>query len=127
MRAEVRAKTDLKIRMSDAPTNPDRVWDAGLRDDDIVALITCFDTDNGPSPADDAVYFSAASLRASVGQSKLGPPKSASEGAERDRTWPATVPSRDGTVLEVTAERLIVLMNADANRPRTASNLPSEG
>lgn len=117
MRAEVRAKTDLKIRMSDAPANPDRVWDAGLRDDDIVALITCFDTDNGPEPADDAVYFTVRALRASVGQSKLGPPKSASEGAERDRTWSATVPTRDGMILEVTAEKLIVQMQADAERP----------
>ena len=117
MRAEVRAKTDLKIRMSDAPANPDRVWDAGLRDDDIVALITCFHTGDGPEPADDAVYFTVGALRASVDQSKLGPPKSASEGAERDRTWPATVPSRDGTVLEVTDKRLIVQMNADTERP----------
>ena len=117
MRAEVRAKTDLKIRMSDAPANPDRVWDAGLRDDDIVALITCFDTDEGPEPADDAVYFTVGALRASVNRSRLGPPKSASEGAERDRTWPATVPTRDGTVLEVTDERLIVRMDADAERP----------
>ena len=117
MRAEVRAKTDLKIRMSDAPANPDRVWDAGLRDDDIVALITCFDTDDGPEPADDAVCFTVGALRASVDRSRLGPPKSASEGAERDRTWPATVPSRDGTVLEVSDERLIVEMNADGGRP----------
>ena len=117
MRAEVRAKTDLKIRMSDAPANPERIWDAGLRDDDIVALIACFDTDAGPEPADDAVYFTVGALRASVDRSKLGPPKSASEGAERDRTWPATVPTRDGTVLEVTDERLIVQMNADAERP----------
>ena len=117
MRAEVRAKTDLKIRMSDAPANPDRVWDAGLRDDDIVAVITCFDRDEGPEPADDAVYFTVGALRASVDRSKLGPPKSASEGAERDRTWSATVPTRDGTVLEVTDERLIVQMNADAERP----------
>ena len=117
MRAEVRAKTDLKIRMSDAPANPDRVWDAGLRDSDIVALITCFDTDDGPEPADDAVYFTVGALRASVSRSKLGPPKSASEGAERDRTWPATVPTRDGTVLEVTDQRLIVQMNADTERP----------
>ena len=117
MRAEVRAKSDLKIRMSDAPANPDRVWDAGLRDDDIVALITCFDTDAGPEPADDAVYFTVGALRVSVDRSRLGPPKSASEGAERDRTWPATVPKRDGTVLDVTDERLIVQMNADAERP----------
>ena len=117
MRAEVHAKTDLKIRMSDAPANPDRVWDAVLRDDDIVAVITCFDRDDGPEPADDGVYFTVGALRASVDRSKLGPPKSASEGAERDRTWAATVPSRDGTVLEVTEQRLIVEMNADAERP----------
>ena len=116
MRAEVRAKTDLKIRMSDALANPERAWDAGLRDDDIVALITCFDTDDGPKPADDAVYFTVGALRASVDRSRLGPPKSASEGAERDRTWPATVPTRDGTVLEVTDERLIVQKNPDAER-----------
>lgn len=116
MRAEVRAKTDLKIRMSDAPANPERIWDAGLRDDDIVALITCFDTDDGLKPADDAVYFTVGALRASVDRSRLGPPKSASEGAERDRTWPATVPTRDGTVLRVTDKRLIVRMKADAER-----------
>ena len=117
MRVEVRAKTDLKIRMSDAPANPDRVWDAGLRDGDIVALITCFDTADGPEPADDAVYFTVGALRASVDGFRLGPPKSASEGAERDRTWPTTVPSRDGIVLEVSDERLIVRMNTGADRP----------
>ena len=126
-RAEVRAKTDLKIRMSDAPANPDRVWDAGLRDDDIVAVITCFDRDEGPEPADDAVCFTVGALRASVDRSKLGPPKSASEGAERDRTWPATVPTRDGTVLEVTDERLIVQMNADAERPARRQNCTLHG
>ena len=116
LRVEVRAKTDLKIRMSDTPANPGRAWDAGLRDDDIVALITCVDTEASPEPAADSVYFTVRALRASVGQSRLGPPKSASEGAERDRTWPATVPTRDGTVLQVTGERLIVQMNADAER-----------
>ena len=50
-------------------------------------------------------------------QSDLGPPKSASEGAERDRTWPATVPTRDGTILNFTADRLIVQMHADSERP----------
>ena len=29
MRVEVRAKSDLRIRMSDAPTRPDRRWDGG--------------------------------------------------------------------------------------------------
>ena len=117
MRVEVRAKTDLRIRMSDAPANPERVWDAGLRDEDIVAFIACFDADGGPQPADEAVYFTIGALRGSAARSKIGPPKSASEGAERDRTWPAIVPSRDGTVLQVTADKLSVQMEADAERP----------
>jgi len=127
LRVEVRAKTDLKIRMSDAPANPDRVWDAGLRDDDLVALIACFYTDDGPQPADEAVYFTVKALRDSAAQSKLGPPKSASEGAERDRTWPATVPSRDGTVLEVRADKLIVQMHADAEHPARRQTYPLRG
>lgn len=116
-RVEVRAKTDLKIRMSDSPTNPDRVWDAGLRDNDIVAFITCSNTGDCLQAADEAVYFTIKALRDSVDRSKLGSPKSASEGAERDRLWPATVPTRDGTVLEVRKKQLVVQMNADANRP----------
>jgi hypothetical protein len=118
LRAEVRAKSDLRIRMSDAPNNPDRVWDAGLRDEDIVALIACMPGENGPEPADRAVFFTVQSLRESADQSKLGPPKSASEGAERDRTWPAVVPSRPGRVVSASADRLAVSMEGDGNPPR---------
>jgi hypothetical protein len=117
-RFEVRAKSDLKIRMSDAPNNPDRVWDAGLRDHDIIALIACENHDGTPVPADGAVYFAVDTLRASVGTSKLGPAKSASEGAERDRTWPATVPSRPGKVLSVQGGKIVVSMEGDGNPPR---------
>ena len=78
-------------------------------------------------PADDSVYFTVGALRASVDQSRLGPPKSASEGAERDRIWPATVPTRDGTVLQVTAKRLIVQMNADAGRAGRRQTYPLRG
>ena len=116
IRVEVRAKTNLKIRVSDAPDNPDRVWDAGLRDDDIIAFIACFGTDGGLQPAADAVYFTVSALRQSADRSWLGRPKSASEGAERDRTWPATVPTRDGTVLEVTPDKLTVRKHASAGR-----------
>jgi hypothetical protein len=117
LRVEVRAKSDLKIRMSDAPNNPDRVWDAGLRDNDLVAFIACFDTDSGPEPAPEAMFFTVDRLRKSVASSKLGPPKSAAEGAERDRTWPATVPSRDGRVLQVTGEKIVTEMFATAEQP----------
>lgn len=118
LRMEVRAKSDLKIRMSDAPQNPGRVWDAGLRDEDIVALIACADDGDGPVPADHAIYFSVKALRDSAGSSTLGPPKSASEGAERDRTWPAIVPSRTGKVLSCSGGKLVVLMEGDGSPAR---------
>ena len=70
-----------------------------------------------PVTVDEPVFLTVAALRSSVGFSTLGPPKSASEGAERDRTWPATVPSRDGTVLAVSGDRIVVQMRADRTRP----------
>ena len=117
MRVEVRAKTDLKIRMSDAPSNPDRMWDAGLRDDDIVAMIACSHAEDGPRASSQVNYFTVGALRASVGESRLGAPKSPSEGSERDRTWPSTVPTRDGTVQAVLRERIVVKMHADTQQP----------
>ena len=122
LRLEVRAKSDLKIRMSDAPANPDRTWDASLRDDDVAAFIAIVeDTDGNQRAADEAVFFTVRDLRQSVATSTLGPPKSASEGAERDRTWPAIIPTCDGTVESVSAEKLVVGMRrgGDARRRQT--------
>jgi HEAT repeat protein len=119
LRLEVRAKSDLKIRMSDAPNNPDRTWDAGLRDDDVAAFIAILDGQDGiQHAADEPVFFTVRTLRQSVNESRLGPPKSASEGAERDRTWPAIIPSCDGTVQSVTAEKLIVALKTGENALR---------
>lgn len=128
IRLEVRAKSDLKIRMSDAPNNPDRVWDAGLQNDDLAAFIACFDNGNGFfTPADEARFFRIEDLRATVDQSKLGPPKSASEGAERDRTWPATIPKRDGHVLEVTDQKIACEMFANDEQAARKQTYPLKG
>lgn len=121
LRVEVRAKSDLKIRMSDAPNNPERRWDAGLRDDDLAAFIACFETETGYQPAEGAILFTVKALRDAVGLSTLGPPKSASEGAERDRTWPAVIPSRDGIVEASDFNRLTVMMQGDDRPPRRQS------
>lgn len=117
LRVEVRAKSDLAIKMSDAPNNPDRAWDSGLRDDDLAAFIACFDYGDGPVAADHANYFRIGDLRGSVGATKLGSPKSASEGAERDREWPTTVPRRDGEVTDVTTEKIVTRLYATDSRP----------
>lgn len=108
VRIEVRAKSDLKVRMSDAPDNPDRRWDVGLRDDDLVAFVTC---DGGPGAVrvvGPPSFLTVGDMRASVGATRLGPPKSASEGAERDREWPTWVPGASGRVATVDAQRIRV-------------------
>jgi hypothetical protein len=116
LKVEVRAKSALAIRMSDAPGNPERTWDAGADDGDLIAFVACQNGPGGPVPAAHAVYFEVGELRRSVRHSTLGPAKSASEGAERDRTWPATVPSKSGTVLSVTRESLTVAMDDSGRR-----------
>jgi HEAT repeat protein len=58
------------------------------------------------------VCFLVGDLRATVGLTKLGPPKSASEGAERDREWKSTVPSQDGEVLEVTGAKVVTQLES---------------
>tara|TARA_Y100001933_G_scaffold220528_1_gene229869 strand:+ start:4389 stop:5468 length:1080 start_codon:yes stop_codon:yes gene_type:complete len=44
--------------------------------------------------------------------SKLGARKSASEGAEQDRNWPASVPKKDGQVLEVDSGKIVAMLDA---------------
>jgi len=104
--------------MSDAPTNPERRWHAGLRDIDLCAFIACFDENGTPVPTDEAVFFNVGDLKLTEEQSELGTPKSASEGAERDRTWASIVPSRNGVVQSVDASVMRVLMNADNHAPQ---------
>lgn len=119
LRVEVRAKSALAIRMSDAPGNPEREWDAGADDEDVIAFIACRSGAGGITPADRAAYFGVGALRRAARTSTLGQPKSASEGAERDRTWPATVPSKSGVVLSVTRDRLIVQMDGGRRQSYT--------
>ncbi len=117
LRVEVRAKSNLKIRMSDAPNNPDRRWDVGLRDDDVVAFVPCDGGGEQVEVLGPPVCFLVGDLRATVGTTNLGPPKSASEGAERDREWKSTVPSQDGQVLEVSPSKVVTQL--DSGRRQT--------
>lgn len=117
LRVEVRAKSDLQIRMSDAPANPERRWDVGMRDGDLAAFIACTDDNGTPVPATEPVFFAYRDLRQSIGKSRLGDPKAASEGTETARTWPSIVPKRSGVVTDVNANVIRVTMAADGDRP----------
>lgn len=121
LRVEVRAKSTLEVRMSHAPNNPDRHWDAGLTDADLVALVPCRDDETGPTIADDASFFTVAALRQSVDPGQLSRLKSAAEGSEQHLTWPTIVPSRPGVVLDVTSTSLAVEWRGDGKPMRRHS------
>ena len=112
LRMEVRTKSNLAIKMSDAPDNPDRAWDKGLRNDDIVTFIACSEKDGHIVVADKAMHVRIEEMRATVATTRLSAAKSASEGAERDREWATSVPRRDGEVVAVTADKIVVRMYA---------------
>lgn len=110
IRFEVRGKSNLQVKMSHSPSNPERWWNSGLRDEDVIVFVPC-DGGENVRVRGAPVCFSVVDLLATEAGAKLGPPKSASEGAERDLTWPSCVPKTDGEVLAVSSERIRTLMN----------------
>ena len=117
LRVEVRAKSKLTIKMSDAPTNPDRRWNSGLVPEDMIAFVLIREAEDGVlHAADNAELFMVESLIATEANSKLGPPKSASEGAERDREWPSTVATSNGVVQEVDETRISARLENGRNQ-----------
>lgn len=129
-RIESRAKSKLDIRMSDNENNLDRRWDAGLSDKDLIAFIQCSSDDAGWHPAQTVNYFEAKSMRDTVDKSKLGKPKSVGEGAERDRVWPTSIPSKNGEVTDIITlldKVQIKVKYDDGSRPYTYSLKKEKG
>jgi hypothetical protein len=118
LRVEVRAKSDLAIRMSEAPDNPQRRWFSGLAAEDMIAFVHCKEANGVFSLAAQPELFWVSDLQACPeAETRLGPPKSASEGSERDREWPSIVPSQSGRVLAVTATAIQTRL--DSGRAQT--------
>jgi len=102
-RFEVRSKTKLEIKMSHSPENPDRHWDAGMSDEDMVLFVGMPDGELSDQPYING--FRVGELRATQHLAKQGQRKSASEGAELDLTWPSWTPKEAGRVIEVRTGR----------------------
>lgn len=118
IRVESRAKSKLEITMSHSFSDPDRGWDAGLKDDDYVALVVC--EKDGEKPIDwvasDLIQFvSVFELRNAVRKNHIiaVKPKGASEGFEVRITWPSSIASADGIVKKISEERIQFLRNFD--------------
>ena len=117
LRVEVRAKSKLTIKMSDAPTNPDRRWNTGLAPRDMIAFVLIREAEDGAlHAAENAELFWVENLQATEDDSRLGPPKSASEGAERDREWPSIVASTNGVVQAVDDTRISTRLEGGRNQ-----------
>jgi len=105
-RIECRAKGTLKVTMSHALNNPDRAWDKGLRDDDLVAFIKCYEEPGRWRPANTLCLFRVADMRATEDAAGLSQMKSAAEGSEIQLTWPSTIPSQPGHVEAVEPDKI---------------------
>lgn len=109
-RIESRAKGTLKVTMSHAVNNPDRAWDKGLRDDDLVAFIKCYEERGRWRPADTVSLFRVSDMRATEEAAGLSQMKSAAEGNEIQLTWPSTIPSQAGRVEAIEEDRVKTLL-----------------
>ena len=111
IRVECRAKQKLAITMSHSTSDPDRGWDAGLQDDDYIALVMCRKAGETPVSWEAGrlvQYVKTADLRKAYqrGEVLQERPKGAQEGFESRLTWPAAVASASGTVVDVNDSRL---------------------
>ncbi len=110
-RVEARAKTQLEITMSHSLSDPERGWDKGLTDRDVVALSVCAKTGEGPTDwqADSLIQFiSVGALQKAFAERRVvtEKPKGAGEGFELRVTWPSAVASSDGVVRALTPGRI---------------------
>lgn len=116
IRVESRAKSTLKITMSHALDNPERAWDKGLRDSDLIAFVRCSYQGNAWVASERMMLFRAGEMRQTAELAGLGKPKAPSEGSERQLTWPATIPSKSGQVISVTSDN--IKTRFDSGRPQ---------
>jgi hypothetical protein len=110
-RIESRAKTSLEISMSHSLSDPERGWDFGLDDEDLVALVTCRKVGDRPidwQATELVQYISVDELRAAQKDDKaiLISPKGAEEGFESRVNWPAAIANASGIVTSITSDRI---------------------
>lgn len=110
-RVESRGKSDLEITMSHSTSDPERGWDHGLDDDDVVALVPCENTGSGPlewKASHPIQYLRVKDLRRSFAAHEVVArrPKGAGEGFELRVSWPAAVAKAVAAVEDVNAKTI---------------------
>lgn len=112
IRIESRGKSSLEVTMSHAVNNPDRAWDKGFRDTDLIAFVKCSPHEDTWTASDRVALFRVGDMRATAAEAGLSRMKSAAEGSEIRLTWPATVPRTAGEVTAVSDERIDTMLTS---------------
>jgi hypothetical protein len=110
-RFESRGKTKLELSMSHSLKDPNRAWDASLRQDDMVAVLLCTQVNDSPVdwlPTSPIHFIRVAELKRAVSSNvvQVTKPKGVEEGSEVRMIWPiatahevSTVESLSGTTI----------------------------
>jgi hypothetical protein len=122
-RVESRAKTKVEISMSHSTSTAERGWDHGLADDDLIAIVRCEKTGEGPldwQAREPVQYIKVADMRAAWRANTViqQRPKGAQEGFELRVVWPCRVATQDGVVERVAESGIAYRANVD-RRTRT--------
>lgn len=116
-RFESRGKTKLEISMSHSLRDPYRAWDAGMRPDDLVAVVLCQQTSESPvdweidSPIH---FFKVEDMRVAVAKNyvQITKPKGVEEGSEVRIVWPCVTANETSVVVEVTDKKIKLISQA---------------
>ena len=119
IRIESRGKTKPEISMSHSLKNPDRAWNAGMRDDDYVSIVVFEQDDESPvllkriSPIH---FIRVKDLRNAFTGKRVSitKPKGVEEGSEIRVLWTCAVAKQNSTVSEITSTRLRLKPTVDA-------------
>jgi hypothetical protein len=111
LRFESRGKTKPEISMSHSLNDPNRAWDAGMRDDDFVSIVVVEQNDDSPvdlkivSPVH---FVSVKDMRDAFvsEQVSITKPKGVEEGSEIRVVWPSALANQKSIVTEVEAGKI---------------------
>jgi hypothetical protein len=121
IRFESRGKTKLEISMSHSLNDPKRAWDAGMRDDDFVAIVLFEQKDDSPTDLKQIspVHFTMIKdMRAAfVGkQVSITKPKGVEEGSEIRVMWTCAIAKQRSEVFAVEPQKVSLLPIPEARR-----------
>ncbi|MDO8441388.1 MAG: HEAT repeat domain-containing protein [Polaromonas sp.] len=121
IRVESRGKTKLEISMSHSLNDPNRAWDAGMRDDDLVSIVVFEQNDDSPvdlkqiSPIH---FVSVKDMRKAfaAGQVSITQPKGVEEGSEIRVLWTCAAANQRSDVAAVEPGRISLTSLTEARK-----------